>query len=89
MTISKDESSLPASSEHAESKGESSLEDEFQDCAAAWKRATGHLSVEGEGQQEIQGGKDKGIQGREYIRGDGWRFFHGGLGRRVFVLRPR
>lgn len=48
MTISKDKPSSSASAGHAESKRESSLEDEFQDYAAAWKRDTGHLSVEGE-----------------------------------------
>ena len=48
MTISKDKSSSPASPEHAKSKREISLEEKFQDCAAAWKRDTGHLSVEGE-----------------------------------------
>ena len=48
MTISKDKPSSPASGEHAELKRESNLEKKFQDCAAAWKRDTGHLSVEGE-----------------------------------------
>ncbi len=48
MTISKGKPSSPAPVEHAESKREISLEDEFQSCAAAWKRDTGHLSVEGE-----------------------------------------
>lgn len=48
MTISKGKSSSPASAEQVESKREISLEDEFQSCAAAWKRDTSHLSVEGE-----------------------------------------
>ena len=47
MTISKDKPSSPASAEHAQPKRESGLEDEFQNCAAAWKRDTGHLSVAG------------------------------------------
>ena len=88
MTISKDKSSLPASSEHAESKRESSLEDELQDCAAAWKRATGHLSVEGEGQQKYRVVRIKESKGAN-ISGGWVEAFHGGLGRRVFVLRPR
>lgn len=45
MTISKDKPSSPASAEHAQSKRESSLEKNFHEWAAEWKRETGHLSV--------------------------------------------
>ena len=48
MTISKDKPSPPAPTEYAELNAESNLEAEFQRCAAAWKRDTSHLSVEGE-----------------------------------------
>ena len=48
MTISKDKPSPPAPTEYAALNSEISLEAEFQRCAAAWKRDTGHLSVEGE-----------------------------------------
>ena len=48
MTTIKDKASSLAPVEHAESRHESSLEEKFQDYAAAWKRDTGHLSVEGE-----------------------------------------
>ena len=66
MTISKDKPSSPASTERAQPKRESSLEDEFQNCAAAWKRDTGHLSVEGdiashEAYQSIIGMGEKAI----------------------------
>ena len=45
MTISKDKPSSPAPAEYAELNSYSRLEAEFQRCAAAWKRDTGHLSV--------------------------------------------
>ena len=48
MIIPKDKPFLPASGEHAELKRESNLEKKFHDCAAAWKRDTGHLSVAGQ-----------------------------------------
>ena len=48
MTISKDKPSPPAPAEYAALNPESSLEAEFQCCAAAWKRDTGHLSVAGQ-----------------------------------------
>ena len=48
MTISKGKPSSYASGEHAKLNSESSIEEEFQHCAAAWKRDTGHLSVAGQ-----------------------------------------
>ena len=48
MTISKDKASSPASAQYARSKRASILEAEFKDCAATWKRDTGHLSVAGQ-----------------------------------------
>ena len=48
MTVSKDEAFVPAQVGHSESKRNSRFEAEFQDCAAAWKRDTGHLSVAGQ-----------------------------------------
>ena len=45
MTISKDKPSPPAPTEYAALNSCSRLEAEFQRCAAAWKRDTGHLSV--------------------------------------------
>ena len=48
MTVSKDKPFSPASTERAQPKRESSLEDEFQNCATVWKRDTGHLSVAGQ-----------------------------------------
>ena len=48
MTISKDKPSSSTPAEYAALNSENSLEAEFQRCAAAWKRDTGHLSVEGE-----------------------------------------
>ena len=48
MTISKDKAYSLATAQHARSKRTSNLEAEFEDCAAAWKRETGHLSVAGQ-----------------------------------------
>lgn len=48
MTISRNKPSSPASVEHAKLNSESNIEKEFRRYAAAWKRDTGHLSVEGE-----------------------------------------
>ena len=46
----KDKPSSPASVQYAESKhkGSRSIEKKFHEWASAWKRDTGHLSVEGE-----------------------------------------
>lgn len=48
MTISKDKPAPPAQSEYAALNYDNSLEAKFQRCAAAWKRDTDHISVEGE-----------------------------------------